>query len=141
MGPWLAMPFKLCVVIGPLQRVEILDGQIDRNGQWVGVGNFRVIRIAQVPGQTIQIAENVTACASGIAKGVFLRHTKTPPFGNGCGLRVVHFDVTNFGFGFRVHNGNSIVKAGHDIGQIFVSFSANPVGPPPVTETWFVWRE
>ena len=65
-GPWLAMPRRLCVVIGPF--IGWKSGSPmgpTRNG--LGLLSTDVVGVAEVPGQAVEVAEDVAARARRLA--------------------------------------------------------------------------
>ena len=66
-GPWLAMPRRLCVVIGPF--IGWKSGFECRGRARIGfwLSSTTVVRVAEIPGQAVEVAEDVAARARRLA--------------------------------------------------------------------------
>ncbi len=112
----------------PLHRMKVLDvaGAVDLRNQELGGRTEndrdralldRAIRIPQIPGQAVEVAEDVAAGARRLAVGggVYGVVEKGATLDHLGGLRVVELQVLHLGAAEKIDDRDRIVEAGEDV--------------------------
>ena len=104
-------------------------------GEGAGHGLGEAVRIAEVPGQAIEVTGCVAARAGAVAvaRGIGRVVEQAATAHHLGGLGVVQGDVCDLAVPGEIHDREGVVEAGIRVEQAVPSSSTRPLGPPPLT--------